>query len=91
MMLMASLSILRGATARTPFFSAVLGDSGPVGAFGPIICLGAALLLLRCAMTRSVDRWFVGGLAAYMVVVLVASKLLLTDTWMNWASAIFKL
>jgi len=42
-------------------------------------------------MTRSVDRWFAGGLGAYMVVVLVASKLLLTDTWMNWASAILKL
>ena len=90
MMLMASLSILRGATARTPFFSAVFGDSGPVGAFGPIICLGGVLLLLRCAMTRSLDRWFAAGFAAYIVVVLVASKLLLTDTWMNWASAILK-
>ena len=42
-------------------------------------------------MTRSLDGWFAAGYAAYIVVVLVASKLLLTDTWMNWASAILKL
>jgi len=62
-----------------------------VGFFGPVICLGGALLLLRYALTRNVDRWFAGGYAACMVVLVVASKLSLTSTWMNWAGTILKL
>ena len=91
MMLMASLSILSGATARTPFLWAVFGHAGWFGFFGPVICLGGALLLLRCAMTRSVDRWFAAGYAACVVVLLVALRLSLTATWLNWAGTILKL
>jgi hypothetical protein len=91
MMLIASLAILSGATARTPFLWTVFGRAGWVGFFGPVICLGGGLLLLRCAMNRSVDRWFAAGYAACMVVLVVASKLSLTSTWMNWAGAILKL
>jgi hypothetical protein len=91
MMVMASLSILSGATARTPFLWAVFGHADWVGFFGPVICLGALLLLVRFAMTRSLDRWFAAGYAACVVVFLIASRLLLTATWMNWASTILRL
>jgi hypothetical protein len=36
----------------------VLGATGWIGLFGPVFCLGAALLFIRCALTRSIDRWF---------------------------------
>lgn len=91
MMLLASLVMLTGATARTPFLRTVFGDAGWFAFFGPVLCLGAALLLLRCATTRSVDRWFAAGYSACVVASLVASRLLLTATWMNWAGTILKL
>jgi hypothetical protein len=48
----------RGATARMSFLHPVLGATGWIGLFGPVFCLGAALLFIRCALTRSIDRWF---------------------------------
>jgi hypothetical protein len=62
MMLMASLATLSGATARTPFLWTVFGHASWFGFFGPVISLGALLLLVRFAMTRSVDRWFAAAL-----------------------------
>jgi hypothetical protein len=91
MMLMASLVLLTGATARTPFLRAIFGQSGPVGFFGPVIFLGGVLLLVRFAMTRSLDRWFAVGYAGFVLVAVVASKLLLTASWMNWAGTLLKL
>jgi hypothetical protein len=91
MMLLASLVMLTGATARTPFLRAVFGDAGWFGFFGPVLCLGGVLLLLRCAMTRGVDRWFAAGYASFLVASVVASRLLLTASWMNWAGTILKL
>ena len=91
MMLMAGLAILAGATARIPFFWSVFGQNGWVGLFGPVFCLGAALLLARYAMTRSLDRWFAAGYAVLIIAYIVSEKLSLTNLWMDWASTILKL
>lgn len=91
MMLMASLAILAGATARIPLFWAVFGASGWVGLFGPVFCLGAVLLLTRMAMTRSLDQWFAGGYAVCVLAFIAAEKLSLTNAWMDWATMILKL
>jgi hypothetical protein len=62
-MLLASMSLLAGATARMPFLYRVFGATSWIGLFGPVFCLGAVLLLFRCAVTRSFDRWFAMGYA----------------------------
>jgi hypothetical protein len=90
MMLMASLALLSGATSRTPFFHAVFGVSTALGFFGPVILVGALLVLTRLALTRRFDRWFVGGYAACMIVLFAAGRLALTDTWGVWAAALLK-
>ena len=91
MMLMASLSLLAGATARMPFLSPVFGESGWVGLFGPVFCLGAVLLLVRFLMTRSLDRWFAVGYACCVLAFIASEKLSLTSTWGAWANVILRL
>ena len=57
MMLLASLSILAGATVRMPILFPVFGESGWMGIFGPIFALGAGFLLARTLLRRVIDRW----------------------------------
>jgi hypothetical protein len=91
MMLMASLAILAGATARIPFCWSVFGQNGWEGLFGPVFCLGGVLLLVRLAMTRTLDRWFAAGYALLVVAYIASEKLSLTSIWMGWADAVLKL
>lgn len=91
MMLMASLAILAGATARIPWCWAVFGQDGWVGLFGPVFFLGVVLLLVRFAMTRRVDQWFAAGYVFLVVAYITSEKLSLTNTWMDWSGMILKL
>jgi hypothetical protein len=91
MMLLASLVILSGATARIPLVNSVFGLHTWMALFGPVVSLGAVLLLARVALTRSLDRQFATGYAAFVVASLVAAKLATTSVWVNWAEAILKL
>ncbi len=91
MMLLAGLTLLAGATARMPFLTPVFGETGWVGLFGPVFCLGAVLLFVRFAMTRSLDRWFAAGYAFCAIAFIASEKLSLTSTWSTWAAAILKL
>ena len=91
MMLMASLAILAGATARIPWCWVVFGQNGWIGLFGPVFCLGAALLLMRFAMTRSLDLWFAAGYLLLIVGYIASERLSLTNTWMDWSGTILRL
>lgn len=90
MMLMASLTILSGAMARISLVNSAFGFHTWMGLFGPVASLGALLLLVRLTMTRKVDREFVVGYAAFVVVTVVASRLAVTSVWVNWAGTILK-
>ena len=90
-MILASLSLLAGATVRMPFLHPVFGATGWIGLFGPVFCLGAVLLLIRRAVTRSFDRWFAIGYAAWVILFIASEKLSLTETWRAVASKILKL
>jgi hypothetical protein len=46
-MLLASLSILAGATVRMPVLFPVFGEAGWAGIFGPVFVLGAVFVLVR--------------------------------------------
>ena len=89
-MLMASLAIVSGATARIPQMYSIFGLHLWVALFGPVVTLGVLLLVVRTAMTRSFDRQFAMGLAAMAVVTLVAGRLAMTNVWVDWAGMILK-
>jgi hypothetical protein len=90
-MLLASLCLLAGATARMPFLHLVFGASGWMGLFGPVFCIGAALLLIRWALTRNLDRWFAAGYVCSVIIFIGSEKLALTEAWSAGAAAILKL
>lgn len=90
-MLLASLCLLSGATARIPFLHSVFGDIGWMGLFGPVFCIGAVLLLIRYVLTRSLDRWFAIGYACWVIIFIGSTKLALTEAWSGVAAAILKL
>jgi hypothetical protein len=90
-MVLASLCLLGGATARMSFLHPVFGATGWVGLFGPVFCIGAVLLFIRCVLTRSFDRWFAAGYACWVVIFIASEKLALTDKWSAAAATILKL
>jgi len=90
-MVLASLCLLAGATARMSFLHPVFGAAGWIGLFGPVFCLGAMLLLIRAIATRSFDRWFALGYAFWVVIFITSEKLAMTQAWSARAAAILKL
>ncbi len=90
MMLLACLSIVSGAVGRIETTGAIFGGHHWVGIFGPVVTLGALLLLVRAVMTRSFDRPFAVGLAVLAVVTLIAGRLAMTSVWVDWAGMILK-
>ena len=91
MMLMASLVILTGATGRIPLVNSVFGLHHWTGIFGPVVVLGAILLLVRLALTRSFDRQFAAAYGVLIVATLVAARFAETNAWVNLATMILKL
>jgi hypothetical protein len=89
-MLLACLSLLPGATGRIPQINSVFGLHTWMALFGPVVSLGALLLLVRVGMTRKVEREFAVAYAAFAVVTVVASRLALTTVWGNLAGIILK-
>ena len=90
MMLMASLAIVSGATARIAQVNSIFGGHQWMALFAPVVVLGVLLLVVRAALTRSFDRPFAMGLAVMAVVTLAAGKLAMTNTWVDWAGMILK-
>lgn len=89
MMLLATLSILAGATVRIPFLFPIFGEGGWVGIFGPIFTLGAVFLLIRSLLGRAFDQWLAAGYAVIVVVYVAACKFAVSSAWSYLAKAIF--
>jgi hypothetical protein len=90
MMLLASLSILAGATVRMPVLFPIFGESGWLGIFGPIFSLGALLLLARSLLGQSVDRWLALGYALMVAIYVGACQLAVSDDWSTVAETVFR-
>ena len=58
--------------------------------FGPVVTLGGLCLLVRWAMTRTLEREFVAGYAALVAVSLAVSRLAITNVWVSWAGILAK-
>ncbi len=82
MMLLATLSIISGATSRTDFISSLFGSHiGWVEFLGPVFCLGAVILIVRTITTRSFDKWFAAGFASLSCTYLAAMYWAVGDSW----------
>jgi hypothetical protein len=90
MMLLASLSLISGATGRIPLVNSIFGLHQWMALFGPVVALGGLCLLVRWAMTRSLDREFATGYAALITVSLIVSRMAMTNAWVSWAGIIVK-
>jgi hypothetical protein len=90
MMMLASLSMLSGATGRIPLVNSIFGFHTWMALFGPVIALGALLLIVRSLMTRGLDREFAFGYAGLAFATIGASLIAPTNVWVNWAGAILK-
>jgi hypothetical protein len=89
MMLLASLSILAGATVRMPFLHPVFGDGGWHGIFGPIFTLGVILIGARAWLTARVDRWISGGFVALVMAYVLATTVAVTPAGRGLLRAAF--
>ena len=89
MMLLASLSLLAGATVRMPFLFPIFGERGWMGIFGPIFTLGAAFLLARSLLAGAVDRSLAAGYLALILLYVAATTFAVTDAWTYLARTFF--
>ena len=90
MMLLATMSILAGATLRMPILFPIFGTTGWVGIFGPIFVLGAVLLATRSVMLRTLDRWLAAGFAAMVASYVLAVTLATGESWKSVAHWAFE-
>jgi hypothetical protein len=91
MMLLAGLSIVAGATVRIPALYPLFGKAGWVAMFGPVFCLGAILLAIRFALTRSFDWWFSVGYGVWVLAYIAVANFAVSGAGGRLASAILKL
>jgi len=89
MMLLASLSILAGATVRMPVLFPIFGEGGWFGIFGPVFTLGALFLLVRSLMGQAFDRSLAVGYAVMLVFYVSACTFAVSHSWDYLAKAIF--
>lgn len=89
-MLLASLSILAGATVRMPVLFPVFGEAGSLGIYGPILTFGAALVLVRSALSGATDRGLAAGYAVMAVALIAVSEFAVTDAGTVLAGVILR-
>jgi hypothetical protein len=89
MMLMATLSILPGATVRMPALASVFGTGGWSGIFGPVALFGLVLLALHYWLNGRLDRWMAGGLLGMNVVYFLTVSAATTRFWDGIARSVF--
>jgi len=77
MMLLASLSILAGATVRMPILSPSSARADGWESSAPSL------------MRHGVDRWFAAGYVSMIVFYVAACKVAVSDVWSHFAKAIF--
>lgn len=89
MMLLATLSILAGATVRTPVLFPLFGETGWLGIFGPIFVLGGVIVLVRRLVVGPLDRWLAGGYTAMVALYILSCWFAVSDAWSELARAVF--
>ena len=88
MMVLATLAVISGATARTEFVAQLLGENSWWGLYGGPFILGAAFLLIRSFLIRRLDRPLALGYAALVVFYVAGVYAAATPAWGRIAAAI---
>ncbi len=88
MMVLATLAVISGATARTEFVVELLGESTWWGLYGGPFILGAVFLLVRSLLIRRLDRPLAVGYAALVIFYVSGVYAALTPAWGRIAAAI---
>jgi len=89
MMLLATLALMAAVTNRIPELRNFAASYGLGHVFGPYLvplAIGVLFFATKTALTRSVDRWLAGGLAARAVISAVTMQIAPTATWERIAS-----
>jgi hypothetical protein len=89
MMLFATLTAVAAAIDRIDFIRHIYERNILGALWGPFLAptaIGLALLLLKWALTRSIDRVFAANLVVLAVCGLLAMKLATTQVWDQFAS-----
>lgn len=89
MMLLASLSILAGATVRMPVLYPLFGEIGWPGIFGPIFALGLILIAMRTWITSRLDTWLTGGYLALVAAYVIAGTAAVSGAWNGVVASVF--
>ncbi len=90
MMMLAGLTMISGATGRIAWVNSIFGFHTWTALFGPVVALGALLLLVRSLMTRRLDRELAYGYAGLALVTVVVARLAGTAGWVQLAGMILK-
>lgn len=79
--LLATLSVLSGATARIGFFYRFVGETGWVSLFGVPTAFAVLFLIVRWGLTRTFDRGFAVGLLLMQLVYAVGFGIARSPEW----------
>lgn len=90
MMMLASLAMISGATGRIAWMNSIFGFHTWTALFGPVVALGALLLVVRFLISRRLDREFAYGYASLALVTFVAAGMAGTDTWLHLAGILLR-
>jgi hypothetical protein len=91
MMLFATLSALAAATARITALSQLYQGTTWERVCGPflvIFVLGALLVAIHAALTRSLDRWFVASYGIVLVSLLLTIQIARTPAWVGFVQVL---
>lgn len=92
-MFMAVLAVIGAAVARIQFLNSLYQGTIWETIFGPTfmtIILGLILFIIKSALTRSFDRYYAIGLAAFTAIFWFTWTIAPTTAWLNIANALTK-
>lgn len=93
LMFLATLVIIPAAVSRIDALSNLYAGTAWDRVFGPFfttIIAGGVLVGLRCALSRSVDRWLVAGVAGFALTSALIMALARTAAWDSLAAAVLR-
>jgi hypothetical protein len=88
LMLLATLSVASGSTSRIGFIDHLYTFPYHISLFGPVIVLGVLILLVQTIITRSFDKWFATGFAAFAAVYVTVMNVAVSESWTRIAERI---
>jgi len=93
LMLLATMAAMPAAVSRIDFISVLYHGTVWETVFGPffgMLVIGAFFLVMKCLLTRSLNRWFAMGYAGLVVSSALIMQLATTSAWDHFASFLLR-